>query len=107
MKNIVFFIPAIFFTIFYGWVALNGIGSIDAFVIVWLFLFWIAGILLSKNIFGGGIPGLIPGFYFIYLSTQSNGQPINIERPLGIIILLYYVICIFCVYKKNTSKRKS
>ncbi|WMJ78699.1 hypothetical protein RBQ61_07180 [Sedimentibacter sp. MB35-C1] len=41
-------IPAIIFAIFYGWVALDGIGSIPPIVIVWLVLFCIAGALFLR-----------------------------------------------------------
>lgn len=104
MKKLIFFIPAIVFTILYGCAALGGMGAIHPIVIVWLLLFWIAGALLSKAMFWGGILGVIPAVYFIYMGTQETGQIIS-ETPIGIVVLLYYVICIYCVYKKNTSKK--
>ncbi len=104
MKKTVFYIPAIILTIFYAWFALEGIGALHPFVAVWLLLLWLSGIFLSKNMFWGGILGILPAIHWIYMSTQGTGQAINIERPLGIIVLLYFAICIFRVYKKNTVK---
>lgn len=106
MKKILFFIPAIIFTIFYGWVALDGVGAINPIVIVWLLLFWIAGVLLSKAMFWGGLFGVIPALYLIYMGTQETGQIIN-ETPIGVVVLLYYAVCIYYVYKKNLSKSGS
>ncbi|MEG1994323.1 MAG: hypothetical protein RR048_05375 [Oscillospiraceae bacterium] len=100
MKKFVLFIPAIVFTIFYGLTALGGIGAIHPIVILWLALFWIAGILLSKSIFLGGLFGVIPAACFIYMGTQETGQIIN-EAPIGIVVLLYYSVCIYCVYRKS------
>lgn len=105
MKKIVFFIPAILFTIFYALAALLAMGAIHPIVILWLALLWIAGVLLSKAVLWGCLLGFIPGAYFIYLGTQETGQIFK-ETPLGIIILLYYAICtIYCVYKKKHTQR--
>ncbi|HAE61635.1 MAG TPA: hypothetical protein DCG38_04820 [Eubacteriaceae bacterium] len=103
MRKLVFFIPAIILTIFYSWAALSGIGAIHPIVAVWLVLFWIAGTLLSKTAFWGGLFGIIPATYFIYMGTKETGQIIS-ETTIGIVIFLYYVACIYCVYKKNLSK---
>lgn len=101
MKKITFFIPAIILSIFYGLAALGGMGSIHPIVLLWLALLWIAGIFLSKAIFWGGLPGIIPGAYFIFMGTQDTGQIIK-ETPLGVIIMLYYAICI--IYSVNKKK---
>lgn len=100
MKKILFFIPAIVFTIFYGLAASGGIGAINPIVILWLALFWISGILLSKTLFWGGLLGVIPAACFIYMGTQETGQIIK-ETPIGIVVLLYYAVCIYYVYKKG------
>ena len=100
MKKILFFIPAIVFTIFYGLAASGGIGDINPIVILWLALFWISGILLSKTLFWGGLLGVIPAACFIYMGTQETGQIIK-ETPIGIVVLLYYAVCIYYVYKKG------
>lgn len=108
MKKNVFYIPAIFYTLFYGLTALvfGGIGAIQPIVIAWLFLFWLAGILLSKAIWWGGLLGMLPAAYFIYMSTQGTGQIAPIELPLGIIVLLFYAGCTYIVYKKKSQSQQ-
>lgn len=103
MKKWLFFIPAIIFTLFYGLAALSGIGSIQPVVITWLALFWISGSLLSKAVFWGGILGTIPAICFIYMGTQDTGQVLS-EMPIGIIILFYYIVCTYYIYKKGILK---
>ncbi|MCG7344849.1 hypothetical protein MHZ92_11945 [Sporosarcina sp. ACRSL] len=78
----VFYIPAILFAVFYGWLAISfGIGSISMIVFVWIALFLVCGFLLSKEKFWGGILGILPGIHLIYMSTTDTGQVINIEFP--------------------------
>lgn len=103
MKKILFFLPAIVFTIFYVWVVFGGIGAVHPIVIVWLALFLAAGVLLSKDKFWGGLFGVIPAAAFIYMGTQTTGQIFN-EAPVGIVVLLYYAVCIYCVYKNKKLK---
>ncbi|MFI3284400.1 MAG: hypothetical protein R3Y57_04890, partial [Erysipelotrichaceae bacterium] len=103
MKKIIFFVPAIIFTILYGVLALSEVNAISTMVIVWLILFWIAGTLLSKSMFWGGLMGIIPAVCFIYMGTQETGQIIS-ETPIGIVVLLYYAICAYCVYRKSKLK---
>lgn len=106
LKNIFYLIPAIVFTLFYGWLGLDGIGAIHPIVLVWLALFWIAGILLSQTVFWGGLLGLIPAVYFIYMGTQETGQIVS-QTPIGVITLLYFALCTYCVYKiKQKSSNK-
>lgn len=105
MKKLVFFIPAIVFTIFYGLVASGGIGAIHPIVILWLALFWISGVLLRKTMFLGGLLGILPAACFIYMGTQETGQIMK-ETPIGIVILLYYAVCMYFVYKKSCSRNR-
>lgn len=101
MKKLVFFIPAIIFTIFYGLAALAAMGAIHPIVVLWLALLWIAGVFLSKSMFWGGLIGFIPGVYYIYMGMQETGQIFK-ETPFGVIILLYYAVCIvYCIYKNK------
>lgn len=106
MKKILFFIPAIIFTLFYGFLSIIDIGAISPIVIGWLALFIVAGVLLSRTVFGGSLLGIIPAIHLIYMSTQETGQVVNIELPLGIIVLLYYAICGYFVFKLRIAKSK-
>lgn len=103
MKKIIFYIPAIFLTLLYAGVAFSGMGALQPIVAVWLLFAWTSGVLLNKNILWGGILGMIPAVSFVYLSTQYNGQPINIELPIGVILLLYHAGCMFYVYRKKIA----
>ena len=102
-KNLIFFVPFIFFVLVYLIMAFTGYGLISIEQALWLIAFVISGILLCKGIFWGGIFGMIPAFCFIFMSTQENGQVINIEMPLGIIIVVYYIACGIVVFKKNNN----
>ncbi len=101
----VFYIPAILFTIFYGLAAMSlGISSISPMAFVWIALFLAAGVLLSKSKFWGAIPGILPGFHLIYMSTKDTGQVMDIEFPLGVIVLIFYVLCSGFVIVKKLRK---
>ena len=103
--KIPFFTPAIFFVIFYGLAAMSiGISAISPICFVWIALFLAAGVLLSKGKSIGGFIGLLPGIHLIYMSTKDTGQVINIEMPLGIIILIFYILCSGLVF---FTKRRS
>ena len=99
VKKIIFFIPAIIFTTLYGFVAIDRIGSISPVVAVWLVLFLSSGILLSKDIFWGGLLGSLPGIHLIYMGNQETGQLIN-ETPIGILVLIFYIVCSRYIYYK-------
>lgn len=106
MKKMIFYVPAIVFTAFYGWAANSfGIELISPIIFVWLTLFFVSGILLSKGRFLGGCLGMIPGIHLIYMSTKDTGQIINIELPLGIIVLTFYLLCSgFVFYKRKKAQ---
>lgn len=104
MNKAAFFIPAIIFTIFYGLVFLGGMGVVHPIVVLWLALLWAAGILLSKTMPWGGLLGMIPGACFLYMGARETGQIFK-ETYLGVILLLYYAVCILsCIYKKKHTQ---
>lgn len=106
MKKIIFYIPAIVFTAFYGWAAISfGVKLISPIIFVWLTLFFVSGILLSKGNFLGGGLGMLPGLHLIYMSTKDTGQIINIELPLGIIVLTFYLLCSGFIFYKRRKVR--
>lgn len=106
MKKIVFYIPAILFAILYGWLAISfGISSISSIIFPWISSFLVSGFLLNKGKALGGVIGMLPGIHLIYMSTKDSGQVINIEFPMGIIILIFYVFC--CVYVFYKEKKIS
>lgn len=106
MKKLVLFIPVIVFILFYGFMLIASFGVVSPVVIGWLALFTIAGALLCKDIYWGAILGILPALHLIYMSTQETGQVGNIELPLGIVVLIFYLICGYFVYKRKISKQK-
>lgn len=100
MKKLIFYIPAIIFTILYGVIAISEKGSISPIVLIWLALFYISGFILNKNIFWGSLLGALPAIHLIYMGTQETGQIFN-EIPIGIVVLIFYIICGYSVYRNN------
>ena len=104
MRKSIFYAPAIIFTFLYGMIAINDIGSLSLIVFVWLALFFVSGFILNKNIFWGSLFGTLPAIHMIYLGTQDTGQIIN-ETPIGIAIIIFYIICGLSVYKNTKQLR--
>ena len=70
-----------------------------------LFVFALSDFLLSKKLWFGGIPGALLGAYVIYYGSQYHGQILD-ERPIGAVILAYYVILgIVTVYRQKRSAK--
>ncbi len=101
MRKLIGYIPAVLFTAFYLYVGMSGAGLTLSMVFIWLACFWLSAFFLHKGLFWGGVFGFIPAIHMIYMSTQYKGQVINIELPLGIILLLFYGIYSFYLWKKR------
>lgn len=106
IKKFIFYIPAIIFTILFGWMTNRlGMGSMSPIIFIWFCMFLVSGFLLNIDKFWGGILGMLPGINFIYMSRKYTGQYIDIELLLGIIILLYYILSSSYVYRKDIGER--
>ena len=102
MKKVVFYLPAVVYTI--AVIALNIILKIfSPLWYAWVVLLWLGGFLLNKGKVWGCLFGLFPAIHLLYMSTQSTGQVINIEMPLGIITALYVIACGFLVWRKGEN----
>ena len=100
MKKVIVFAPAAIFTV--AIVVLNIIlRDFSPLWSAWMFLLWISGFVMSKGKAWGAVIGLIPGAHLIYMSTQYTGQVINIELPLGLIVVIFYLGCGFVIWKRN------
>ena len=103
MKKVLFYLPAVIYTI--AVIALNIIlKTFSPLWYVWVVLLWLGGFLLNKGKVWGCLFGLLPAIHLLYMSTQSTGQVINIEMPLGIITALYMIACCFMVWNKGSTK---
>ena len=82
-----------------------GLGMISVEEVAWISLFLVSGLILSKEKEVGCVLGMIPGIVFVGLSTKYTGQVINIELPLGMIIIGFYVGCGIGIYRKSFLKK--
>ena len=105
MKKILFYVPAIFYTI--GIIALNIIlKTFSPLWYIWAVLLWLSGFLLTKEKTWGCVLGLFPAVHLMYMSMQYTGQVINIELPLGLITAIYFLACGYVVWKKNREENE-
>ena len=102
MKKCIYYIPAVIALFFYTFLAIaSGFGSIDPMVWLFVVLLFAAAVLLSKDKWWGAVFGVVVGVVLIWMSFQYTGQAIDIERPLGIAICLFYVICGIFLFRKR------
>ena len=100
MKKVIVFAPAAIFTV--AIVILNIVlRDFSPLWSAWMLLLWISGFVMSKGKAWGAVIGLIPGTNLIYMSTQYTGQVINIELPLGLIIVIFYFTCGVVIWKRK------
>ena len=100
-KQILYFLPFILSIITYLGATIMGLGMFSIKEIVWIALFLISGFLLTEEKAWGCVFGIIPGVVFVWMSTNYTGQVINIELPLGMLIIGFYVGCGIGIYRKR------
>ena len=94
MKKVIYFTPAIFGLMFYSLLAVfSGFGAIRPAVWLCIVALFVSAVLMSKKKWYGCIPGVLVGAILIWMSFQSTGQVIDIERPLGIALITFYIFC--------------
>ena len=94
MKKVIYFTPAIFGLMFYSLLAVFiGFGAIRPAVWLCIVALFVSAVLMSKKKWYGCIPGVLVGAILIWMSFQSTGQVIDIERPLGIALIMFYIFC--------------
>ncbi|MBR4983799.1 MAG: hypothetical protein IKY94_14735 [Lachnospiraceae bacterium] len=104
-KQFLYFFPFIISIVVYIAAVIMGLGMISVKEVIWIALFLISGFLLSKEKVWGCLFGMIPGIVFVWMSTKDTGQVINIELPLGIAIIGFFVGCGIGIYRKNRLKK--
>lgn len=100
-KQFWYFLPFILSIITYLGATIMGLGMISAKEMVWIGLFLASGFLLSQEKIWGSIFGMIPGIAFVWMSTSYAGQVINIELPLGMLMIGFYVGCGIGIYRRR------
>lgn len=94
MKTLIYYIPPTIALLFYTLLALTcGLGGIHLVAWFLVILLFIAAFLLTKNKWWGSLFGVIVGVVLVWMSLQYTGQPIDIERPIGIGLCLFYITC--------------
>lgn len=99
MKKLFYYIPAILYLGFILWAAgLFGFRSLELSAAIFALLFLITGFLLSKNMLLGGIIGIAHSIFLIYAGNISKT---GLETPIGIFLLLFYLLCSYLVWKEK------
>ena len=94
MKKVIYFTPAIFGLVFYSLLTVfSGFGAIRPTVWLCIAMLFVSAVLLAQKKWFGCIPGILVGILLIWMSFQSTGQVIDIERPLGIALIVFYIFC--------------
>ena len=94
MRKVLYFTPAIFGLVFYSLLAVfSGFGAIHPAVWLCISMLFVSAVLLTKKKWFDCIPGILVGVILIWMSFQSTGQVIDIERPLGIVLIVFYLFC--------------
>ena len=92
MRKVLFFTPAIFGIVFYSLLAVfSGFSAIHPTVWLCIAMLFVSAVLLAKRKWIGCIPGIMIGVILIWMSFRYTGQVIDIERPLGIVLMLFYI----------------
>lgn len=92
MKKVIYFTPAIFGLVFYSLLTVfTGLGAIHPAVWLCIAMLFVSAVLLAQKKWFGCIPGILVGSLLIWMSFQSTGQVIDIERPLGIALIAFYI----------------
>lgn len=94
MREVLYFAPAIFGLVFYSLLAVfSGFGAIHLAVWLCIAMLFLSAVLMAKKRWFGFISGIMVGVILIWMSFQSTGQVIDIEMPLGIGLIVFYLFC--------------
>ena len=102
MKKIIYFLPAIPFTILLVYFLF--LTSIDITPVVWMIdiLLILSGMLLCKNRWWGCFFGVVVGGILIYMGLQETGQIFK-EYLIGFPLMIFYIVC--GIYVSNKARR--
>ena len=93
MRKVLFFTTAIFGIVFYSLLAVfSGFSAIHPTVWLCIAMLFVSAVLLAKRRWIGCMPGILIGVMLTWMSFQYTGQVIDIERPLGILLVLFYIL---------------
>ena len=93
MRKVLYFAPAILGLMFYSLLTVfSGFGAIHPAVWLCIAMLFVSAVLMTKKKSFGCIPGILVGILLIWMSFQSTGQVIDIEMPLGVALILFYIL---------------
>lgn len=93
MKKVIYFAPVIFGLVFYSLLTVfSGFGAIHPVVWLCIAMLFFSAVLMARKKWFGCIPGILVGAILIWMSFRSTGQVIDIEMPLGIVLILFYIL---------------
>lgn len=103
MRKIIYFIPALPFTILFIYFAIGT--SIEVTPIAWIMniLLILSGMLMCKSKWWGCCFGVISGAILIYMGLQETGQIFK-EYIIGIPLVIFYIISGIMVREYNKKK---
>lgn len=103
MRRFLYMMPAILVCMLYALLAIlvGGIGGFQPIVLVYIGFPILAAVFLRKGKWWGCLFGIAMGAVLFYMSNQYNGQTIDIERPMGIIFIIYYFVMGLLCFKKK------
>ena len=109
MKKILYFIPTTVVFVLLVFVLIILVGPTNQLSdyligIAILLIFLISDWFLSKPKWYGCILGTLLGAYVIYYGSGYHGQVFD-ERPIGILICAYYLICGVVTYRKQKNEK--
>lgn len=89
-----YFVPGIFGLVFYCLLAaFGGFGAIHPGAWLCIAMLFVSAALLVRKKWFGCIPGILVGVVLVRMSFRHSGQVIDIERPLGIGLILFCILC--------------
>ena len=105
MRKIIYFAPFIAYALFIIWaLRLFGFNSLEVSAWIVGIMLFISSFLLSRKIYFGGIIGMIPAAFLIYAGENSKT---GIEKSIGFVLLLFYILTIYLVWREKTGANNS
>ena len=114
MKKFLYCLPAALICLIYGFILFAVAGTFDAavdmvhsVVLLYILLPIIGSVLLARGKWWGSLFGAAMGLLLIYNNLQYTGhQHVNVDIPLRIFFVIYYLVCGLMEGKKTKMEKK-
>lgn len=104
MKKFLYILPAVLICMLYALLSAlaGGISGFQPIAFAYILLPIGAGVLLRKGKWWGCLLGMAMGAVLLYMGSRYTGQVMDIERPMGIGFIVYYVVMgLVCALSNN------